>query len=101
MIPTGVGLAEWKHDNNNEILFKKRMNQIILRKNLNEFQNELMLNDYKIVPKLLNFLKINNAGEYVPLLYSLCTRGWSRRRLSLCLMFLSVLAPYYVSYVTA
>ena len=76
-------MKEWKHDNNNEILFKKRMNQIILRKNLNEFQNELMLNDDKIVPKLLNFVKIkiknkNNNVGYVPLLYSLCTRDWMK-----------------------
>ena len=32
-----------------------------------------MLDD-KIVPKLLNFVKNKNGGEYVPLLYSLCTR---------------------------
>ena len=57
------------------MLFKKLKEwiKIYLRKNLNEFTNELMLDD-KIVPKLLNFVKNKNGGEYVPLLYSLCTR---------------------------
>ena len=78
-------MKEWKHDNNNESLFKKRMNQIILRRNLKEFQNELMLNDDRIVPKLLNFVKVKDKTEsytgkatYAPLLYSLAERDWMK-----------------------